>query len=155
MPIRARCAANETEENRMKIDHVCVAVRSIDKAAPKLCELLGFTVRTGKVTNTRQQVNVQFLARPGSIDIKLIEPSGESSPLWQFLKRGEGLHHLCFRTGDVADDLAALAGKGLRVLAAPAPGEAFDDGLIAFGYAGSGLNVELIDTDARRDLKPG
>jgi methylmalonyl-CoA/ethylmalonyl-CoA epimerase len=112
----------------MQIDHVCVAVRSIDKSAPKLCELLGFTVKTGKVTNTRQQVNVQFLKRPGSIDIKLIEPSGEESPLWQFLKRGEGLHHLCFRVDDVQAQLADLEKLGLRVLAQPAPGEAFDDG---------------------------
>lgn len=139
----------------MQIDHVCVAVRSIDKSAPRLCELFGFTLRTDKVTNSRQQVNVQFLQRPGSIDIKLIEPAGETSPLWQFLKRGEGLHHLCFRTDDVAKQLAALEEKGLRVLAAPAPGEAFDDGLIAFGYAGAGLNVELIDTEARRDLRSG
>ncbi len=106
----------------MQIDHVCVAVRSIDKSAPKLCELLGFVEKTGKVTNTRQQVNVMFLARQGSIDIKLIEPSGESSPLWQFLKRGEGLHHLCFHTDDVTSQLANLEQKGLRVLAAPAPG---------------------------------
>ena len=137
----------------MQIDHVCVAVKSIEKSAPRLCDLFGFTIRTGKVTNTRQQVNVQFLQRPGSIDIKLIEPAGEHSPLWQFLKRGEGLHHLCFRTDSVTERLSELETKGLRVLAAPAPGEAFDDGLIAFGYAGAGLNVELIDTVARRDLK--
>jgi len=139
----------------MHIDHVCVAVRSIDKSAPKLCELLGFTVKTGKVANTRQQVNVQFLTKPGSIDIKLIEPAGEQSPLWQFLKRGEGLHHLCFKTDDVRSQLAALEKLGLRALAQPAPGEAFDDELIAFGHAGSGLNIELIDTDRRRDLVSG
>lgn len=138
----------------MQIDHVCVAVRSIDKAMPRLCELLGFRQRTGKVTNTRQRVNVVFLRREGSIDVKLIEPSDEESPLWQFLKRGEGLHHLCFRVDDVRAGLAALERKGLRVLAAPEPGEAFDDALIAFGYAGSGLNVELIDTDRRRDPRP-
>lgn len=136
----------------MVIDHVCIAVRSIDKASPKLCTVLGFRPKTGKVTNTRQQVNVQFLERAGSIDIKLIEPSGESSPLWQFLRKGEGLHHLCFRAADVRDQLKELEGRGLRVLAPPEPGEAFDDGLIAFGYAGAGLNVELIDTERRRDL---
>lgn len=136
----------------MHIDHVCVAVKSIEKSAPKLCELLGFALKTGKVTNTRQQVNVQFLQRAGSIDIKLIEPSGESSPLWQFLKRGEGLHHLCFMADDVRAQLASLEKLGLRILAAPAPGEAFEDELIAFGYAGSGLNIELIDTDRRRNL---
>ena len=138
----------------MRIDHICIAVRSIEKSAPRLCELLGFSPRTGKVTNTRQQVNVQFLRRTGSIDIKLIEPSGEESPLWQFLKRGEGLHHLCFKVDDVRTQLAELEKLGLRVLAQPAPGEAFDDGLIAFGYAGAGLNVELIDTDRRRNLLP-
>ena len=138
----------------MNIDHICVAVRSIDKSAPRLCQLLGFSPRTGKVTNTRQQVNVLFLQRPGSIDIKLIEPAGEASPLWQFLKRGEGLHHLCFRVDDVRAQLADLEKLGLRVLAQPEPGEAFDDGLIAFGYAGAGLNVELIDTDRRRNLLP-
>jgi methylmalonyl-CoA/ethylmalonyl-CoA epimerase len=136
----------------MRIDHVCVAVKSIAKSAPKLCEILGFALKTGKVTNTRQQVNVQFLQRAGSIDIKLIEPSGETSPLWQFLKRGEGLHHLCFKADDVRAQLASLEKLGLRVLAAPAPGEAFEEELIAFGYAGSGLNIELIDTDLRRDL---
>jgi methylmalonyl-CoA/ethylmalonyl-CoA epimerase len=138
----------------VRIDHICVAVRSIEKAAPKLCGLLGFSVKTTKVTNTRQQVNVLFLHRPGSIDIKLIEPSGEESPLWQFLKRGEGLHHLCFKADDVRTQLAALEKLGLRVLAQPAPGEAFDDELIAFGYAGAGLNIELIDTDRRRNLLP-
>ncbi len=138
----------------MRIDHVCIAVRSIEKSAPKLCELLGFTVKTGKTANTRQLVNVKFLQRPGSIDIKLIEPSGEGSPLWQFLKRGEGLHHLCFRADDVRSQLATLEKLGLRVLAQPAPGEAFDDELIAFGYAGSGLNIELIDTDRRRNALP-
>lgn len=139
----------------MHIDHVCVAVRSIDKAAEKLGRTLGFKPRTAKVTNTRQQVNVQFLKRDGSIDIKLIEPSGESSPLWQFLKRGDGLHHICFRVDDVRRQLAALEANGLRVLAPPEPGEAFDDELIAFGFAGCGLNLELIDTDRRRGTLPG
>lgn len=136
----------------MVIDHVCIAVRSIEKATPRLCDMLGFRARTGKVTNSRQQVNVVFLSRPGSIDIKLIEPSSEESPLWQFLRKGEGLHHVCFKVGDVGAQLTELEAKGLRVLSQPAPGEAFDDQLIAFGYAGSGLNVELIDTDRRRHL---
>jgi methylmalonyl-CoA/ethylmalonyl-CoA epimerase len=96
-------------------------------------------------------VNVLFLSKPGSLDIKLIEPSGEDSPLWLFLKRGEGLHHLCFKVPDVATACAELSATGARVLAPPEPGEAFDDHMIAFCYLGFGLNVELIDTDARRN----
>jgi catechol 2,3-dioxygenase-like lactoylglutathione lyase family enzyme len=136
----------------MHLDHVCIAVRSIDAASPRLCQVLGYRPKTRTVQNTRQKVNVQFLGRDGSLDLKLIEPSGEASPLWQFLRRGEGLHHLCFMTDDTTDALGRLQALGLRVLAAPQPGEAFDDALIAFGYAGFGLNVELIDTDSRRDL---
>ena len=136
----------------MKLDHICIAVRSIDAAAEKLCPLLGYSRKTEKVTNTRQKVNVVFLARPGSLDIKLIEPFGEDSPLWQSLRKGEGLHHLCFRTDDTTLAIQDLEARGMRVLAPPAPGEAFDDALIAFGYAGCGLNIELIDTDRRRGV---
>jgi len=136
----------------MHIDHVCIAVRSLDKAVPRLCQLFGYQPRTAKVTNTRQQVTVVFLSKAGSLDLKLIEPYGEESPLWAFLRKGEGLHHLCFKVHDTVAALAALEERGMRVLAPAAPGEAFDDGLIAFGYAGCGLNVELIDTDRRRGL---
>src|SRR5690606_27029643 len=136
----------------MKLDHVCVAVRSIDAAIAKLAPLLGYSPRTARVTNTRQKVNVVFLSKPGSIDLKLIEPSCDESPLWASLRKGEGLHHLCFRTDDTQAALADLSANGLRVLSPPAPGEAFDDHLIAFGYAGCGLNIELIDTDERRAL---
>jgi 4-hydroxyphenylpyruvate dioxygenase-like putative hemolysin len=135
----------------MRIDHVCIAVRSIDVAMTRLGPLLGYVPRTRKVTNTRQRVNLLFLSRSGSLDIKLIEPSTDDSPLWQSLRKGEGLHHLCFKTDDTTAALQELQARGLRVLAPAAPGEAFDDELIAFGYAGCGLNVELIDTDRRRD----
>ncbi len=134
----------------MQIDHVAVAVRSVDAAAERLCEMLGYSRRTVAVTNTRQKVIVLFLRKPGSIDIKLIAPSEDDSPLWDFVRKGGGLHHIAFKVNDVKAGTAALAGKGARVLAQPAPGEAFDDNLIAFCYLGLGLNVELIDTDARR-----
>ena len=134
----------------MQIDHIAVAVRSIDAAAERLSALLGYVRKTTKVTNTRQKVNVVFLSKEASLDIKLIEPSDAESPLWDFVRKGGGLHHLCFKVPDVATACAELAGKGARVTAQPAPGEAFDDHLIAFLYLGLGLNVEVIDTDDRR-----
>lgn len=136
----------------MQVDHVAIAVRSVEKAADKLCELTGYRRKTEKVTNTRHRVNVLFLAKSGSIDIKLIEPSDDESPLWDFVKKGGGLHHLCFKVPDVENACDELKGKGVRILSAPAPGEAFDEHLIAFCYLGFGLNAEIIDTDARRRL---
>ena len=134
----------------MEIDHIAVAVRSIDAAADRLEALLGYSRRTAAVVNSRQKVKVVFLSRSGSLDIKLIEPADAESPLWDFVRKGGGLHHICFKVDDVSAACAQLSAQGARVLAAPAPGEAFDDNLIAFLYLGMGLNIEVVDTDIRR-----
>jgi methylmalonyl-CoA/ethylmalonyl-CoA epimerase len=134
-----------------QLDHICLAVRKIAPARAMLEKCFGYTPRTEPVENTRQQVIVQFMSKPGSIDIKLIEPSSLQSPLVDFVKRsGGGLHHLAFKTESVEHGVANLQSKGARTLAAPQPGEAFDEGLIAFMFMGAGLNAEIIDTDLRR-----
>lgn len=113
--------------------------------------VLGYSVRTEPVENTRQQVRVQFMSKAGSLDIKLIEPSSPESPLVDFIKKsGGGLHHLAFKTQSTEAAVVDLQGKGARVVAPSQPGEAFDESLIAFLFAGAGLNVEVIETDARR-----
>lgn len=139
----------------MQIDHVAIAVRSIEKAAERLCGMLGYRRRTDKVTNTRHRVNVMFLCKQGSLDLKLIEPSDDESPLWEFVKKGGGLHHVCFKVADVGQACETLKGKGALVVSPPQPGEAFEEHDIAFCYLGLGLNVELIDTDVRRALIDG
>jgi methylmalonyl-CoA/ethylmalonyl-CoA epimerase len=137
---------------RMHMDHVAIAVRSLDAAADRLNQTLGYVRKTATVTNTRQRVDVMFLEKEGSLDIKLIAPSDADSPLWDFVRKGGGLHHLCFKVPDVAAACAEAAGRGARVLSPPAPGEAFNDHDIAFCFLGMGLNVEFIDTDERRNL---
>lgn len=134
----------------MKIDHVCIAVKSIDKASIRFCELFGYTPLTEIVENSLQEVRVQFLHKLGSLTIKLIEPAHNKSPLIRTLKKGEGLHHICFKTDNLESEVKNMQDKGLRILSKPQPGEAFDDELIAFFYAGFGLNIELIDTDKKR-----
>lgn len=134
----------------MTIDHLAIAVRNVEQAAGRLCSLFGYTRHTHKVTNTRQDVNVLFLRKEGSLALKLIEPASDASPLWDFVRKGGGLHHICFKAASVDAACADLTAKGARLLSPPQPGEAFDDQLIAFLYAGSGLNVEVIDTDRRR-----
>jgi methylmalonyl-CoA/ethylmalonyl-CoA epimerase len=135
----------------MHIDHLAIAVRNLEQAADRLCLLFGYVRDTRSVTNTRQDVNVLFLRKDDSLSLKLIAPASETSPLWDFVRKGGGLHHVCFKTPDVAVACDDLTARGARLLASPQPGEAFDDERIAFLYAGLGLNVELIDTDRRRD----
>jgi methylmalonyl-CoA/ethylmalonyl-CoA epimerase len=135
-----------------QLDHVCLAVRNLGSARAILERMLGYKPRTNPVENSRQQVVVQFMSKPGSLDIKLIQPSSLDSPLTDFIRRsGGGLHHLAFKTPSVQDAVADVEQKGAKIVATPAPGEAFDDSLIAFAFLGAGLNVEFIETDARRD----
>jgi methylmalonyl-CoA/ethylmalonyl-CoA epimerase len=137
----------------MTIDHLAIAVRNVEQAADRLCTLFGYSRHTDKVTNTRQDVNVLFLKKNGSLALKLIEPASDGSPLWDFVRKGGGLHHICFKAADVEAACMELTAKGARLLSPPQPGEAFDDELIAFLYAGLGLNVEVIDTDRRRYVR--
>ncbi len=136
----------------MNLDHVCIAVKKIDRTAEHLSKFLGYSAKTEKVENTRQQVVVQFFAKKGSMDIKLIEPASMKSPLVTFLKKGEGIHHLGFKVDNVNESLNDFSSLGAIINTEPQPGEAFDDELIAFTYLGHGLNVELFDTDKRRNL---
>jgi len=133
----------------MLIDHIGIAVRSLDDGIAHWSRTFGYHQATDCVVNTRQKVKVVFLEKPGSLQVKLIEPTDESSPIYRFAMRGGGLHHLCFRCDDLNEEIDRLTGQGLRVLASPQPGEAFDNENIAFVFAQQGLNVELIDTDKR------
>jgi methylmalonyl-CoA/ethylmalonyl-CoA epimerase len=133
----------------MVIDHVGIAVRSLDDAARHWQHVFGYQPMTEPVINTRQKVRVIFLRKEASVDIKLIEPSDETSPIYAFVKRGGGLHHLCFRCGSLDKELARLNALGMRTLCLPEPGEAFANERIAFIYAEHGLNVELIETGKR------
>jgi len=133
----------------MVIDHIGIAVKSIEEGIKHWREVFGYHQSTEVVINTRQKVKVVFLEKKDSIPIKLVEPVDESSPVFNFAKRGGGLHHLCFKCDNLNSQLDRLSTFGLRVLAESQPGEAFENENIAFVYANHGLNIELIDTDKR------
>ncbi len=142
------------ESPSLVLDHVGIAVRSLDEGIERWRTVFGYRQATGVVLNTRQQVRVVFLEKEGSLPVKLIEPSGATSPVMTLVRRGGGIHHLCFRAPSVGPELARLEALGLRVISPPAPGEAFEDEPIAFVYAGDGLNIELIDTLRRAERLP-
>lgn len=133
----------------MVIDHIGIVVRSIEQGIAHWEKVFGYQQATEVVLNTRQQVKVVFLEKTSSMPIKLVEPADDASPVAAFAKRGGGLHHLCFRCESVASEVARLKAMGLRVLAEPQPGEAFNNHDIAFIFAKQGLNIELIDTVER------
>ncbi len=136
----------------MIIDHIGIVVKDMQKGIEHWNDLFGYKQMTEIVENTRQKVNVVFMHKDNSQLIKLIEPTDETSPIYAFSKKGGGLHHLCFKCDDISTQLSEFKTKGIRTLAQPEPGEAFDNENIAFVYAKQGLNIELIDTDKKANI---
>ena len=78
----------------MIIDHIGIAVKSINEAIKHGETVFGYKQKTEIVKNSRQKVLVAFLEKEDSIDIKLIQPSDIDSPIFKFASKGGGLHHL-------------------------------------------------------------
>jgi len=133
----------------MIVDHIGIVVKSIEKGIEHWINVFGYEQMTEVVTNTRQKVKVVFMQKENSTLIKLVEPIDESSPAYNMARKGGGLHHIGFKCDNITDEIINLKKQGLRVIAEPQPGEAFDNNLIAFLFAKHGLNIELIDTDVK------
>jgi methylmalonyl-CoA/ethylmalonyl-CoA epimerase len=136
----------------MKIDHICFAVRNIVDGIAYWQNVFGYRQMTKIVENSRQKVKVTFLTKEESITVKLIEPMESNRSLMNFVSRGGGFHHLCFKCSDLDETIVELTGKGLLKLVPPQPGEAFNNHNIAFMMAKYGLNIELIDTEEKAGL---
>lgn len=136
----------------MVIDHICFAVKDIREGIAYWEEVFGYKQMTGVVTNTLQKVKVAFLKKKESLPIKIIEPLEDNKSLVNFVNRGGGFHHICFKCDNIDNNIKDLKEKGLITLVPPQPGEAFNNHDIAFLLARYGLNIELIDTDERAGI---
>jgi methylmalonyl-CoA/ethylmalonyl-CoA epimerase len=138
----------------MRLDHICFAVKDLKEGIDYWEKVFGYKQLTQIVENTRQKVKVTFLSKEDSINIKLIEPVYDNQSLINFVNKGGGFHHICFRCDDIDETMVDLTEKGLLTLVPPQPGEAFNNHRIAFLLARNGVNIELIDTDERAGLIP-
>ena len=136
----------------MVIDHICFAVRDIREGIKYWEDVFGYSQMTEVVENTLQKVKVTFLNKENSLLIKLIEPTGGNESLQNFVFKGVGFHHICFKCSNIDETMNELAEKGLLTLVPPQPGEAFHNHKIAFLLARHGLSIELIDTDEKAGM---
>jgi methylmalonyl-CoA/ethylmalonyl-CoA epimerase len=136
----------------MKIDHICFAVKNLQDGIAYWEDVFGYKQMTKIVENSLQKVRVAFLSKDDSIIIKLIEPLESNQSLLNFVNRGGGFHHVCFKCSDIDEKIDELNKKGLLTLVPPQEGEAFNNKRIAFLLARYGLNIELIDTDEKAGM---
>jgi len=135
----------------MIVDHICYAVKCLEDGIDYWVKVFGYRQMTAIVENSLQSVKVVFLEKENSLTIKLIEPVGGNQAMQNFVNRGGGYHHICFRCHDMNETLIELNCKGLLTLVQPQPGEAFKNHEIAFLMGKYGMNIELIDTDEKAE----
>jgi methylmalonyl-CoA epimerase len=125
------------------IDHLGIAVRSIDRALEFYQEQLGLSVGA-RETVEHEKVHVAMLPLEGS-RIELLEPTEADSPVGKFLdKRGEGLHHVALKVPDLNAAVERLRASGARLLNEPRTGAGGHLYVFVHPASASGVLLELI-----------
>lgn len=136
------------------IDHIAIVVRSIDEALPRYRALFGWEPIDTPRVFASQHVRLCFLeaGSGGGAKLELVEPTDDESGVARFLaERGEGLHHVCLTSDDLAGDLAALAAAEAELIdREPRPGV---HGEVAFVHPRTlnGVLWELLATGREED----
>lgn len=99
----------------VKIDHIGIAVQSINNALKFFGDALGMKL-DHIASEEGGQTQVAFMP-VGASEIELVEPQDSESGLAKFLtKRGEGVHHICFEVDDIDAALARLKEHGAQLI---------------------------------------
>jgi len=129
----------------MKLDHVGIAVNSIEDALRTYQQRLGFPLQE-IVEIDEQRVRVAVLPA-GDSRIELLEPTAPDSPIQRFLeKRGEGIHHLCFQVEDIGRKIEELRAASLQLISMSSE-TGLEGRKIAFLHPKSthGVLIELVE----------
>jgi methylmalonyl-CoA epimerase len=132
-----------TGPNNFEIDHLGIAVRSLDAALIFYREQLGLSV-TPRETVEQEKVNVIMLPAGGP-RIELLEATGPDSVIAKFIeKRGEGLHHVALKVPDLAATAERLKARGARLLNEPRAGAGGHLYVFVHPSSTGGVLLELI-----------
>ena len=99
-----------------KIEHLGIAVKSIEEALPYYENVLGLKCYNIETVED-QKVRTAFLM-VGETKIELLEPTSEESTIAKFIEnKGAGVHHVAFAVEDgVAGALAECDAAGIRLI---------------------------------------
>ena len=129
-----------------QIEHIGIAVESIEKVLPYFENVLGLKCYKTEVVED-QKVKTAFL-KVGEVKLELLEPTSPESTIAAYLeKRGQGMHHMAFRIEDgVANAIAEADAAGIRLID-KAPRKGAENLNIAFLHPKStvGILTELCE----------
>ncbi|MBL0322922.1 MAG: methylmalonyl-CoA epimerase [Candidatus Kapabacteria bacterium] len=125
------------------VDHIGIAVKDLEASMGLYRTIFGVT-EFHREQVVDQGVDIASFSL-GGVRIELTAPLNDESPIAGFIaKRGEGIHHIAFRTDAINDDLQRLAANDVRLINT-APQLGAHDMLIAFLHPKStgGVLMEL------------
>lgn len=97
------------------IEHIGIAVKSLDKAIPFYESLLG--LKCYNIEEVKEQKVKTAFFKVGQTKIELLESTDAEGPIGKFLeKRGEGVHHIAYAVDNIEDQLKAAEENGIRLI---------------------------------------
>jgi len=129
-----------------KVDHIGIAVKSIDEAVKLYTEVLGLKVRGIEVIVDQKARTA--LIPVGETKIELIESTDPEGTIAKFIEsRGEGLHHIALGVTNINEALQDLTRKGIPLIDQK-PRKGVENTEIAFLHPkGTGrVLLELVET---------
>jgi methylmalonyl-CoA/ethylmalonyl-CoA epimerase len=101
--------------NLTHIEHIGIAVKSLETSIPYYEQVLGLTCYNIEEV-ADQKVKTAFF-KVGQTKIELLEPTSEESTIAKFIeKRGEGVHHIAYAVGNIEGALAEAEMKGVQLI---------------------------------------
>ena len=99
----------------LKIDHLGIAVNSIDEGKKFWSDILGLAFE-GAETVAEQKVTTAFFPVSES-EVELLESTAPDGPVAKYIeKKGTGIQHVAFRVEDIDAALAELKEKGVKLI---------------------------------------
>lgn len=99
----------------LKIDHLGIAVNSIDDGKNFWSEILGLAFEGAEIV-AEQKVKTAFFP-VGESEVELLESTSPDGPVAKFIeKRGQGFQHIAFRVANIDDALAELKSKNVQLI---------------------------------------
>jgi len=134
--------------NISHIEHIGIAVKSLDQAIPFWEKQLG--LKCYAIEEVKEQKVRTAFFKVGQSKIELLESTDPEGPIGKFIeKKGEGIQHMAIAVTGIQDNLNELAEKGVQLIdKAPRKGA---EGLnIAFLHPKStfGVLLELCEKPA-------
>ncbi len=128
-----------------KVDHVGIAVKNLDESLKLYRDVLEMDIEV----ETTPRNKLAFV-QAGGTELELLEDLKSDGPIAKYIeKRGEGIHHICFKVDNITEALQRLKQQGIELIdAQPRPGSRNSQVAFIHPKGTHGVLIELCQRDA-------